>query len=65
LMEARIAELESRKSLQYCGVWSAEHGIYPEHSLCTRGGSLWVSKCATHTAPPGDDWQLISKNNTR
>jgi hypothetical protein len=36
-------------------------GGYDKGDAMTYGGSVWMAKRATDTAPPGDDWQMIVK----
>jgi hypothetical protein len=56
----RIAELEARPALKYCGVWS--EGVYQEGHFVSHGGSLWACKRATLGKPgQSDDWQLAVK----
>jgi hypothetical protein len=61
-LEARIAELEARPTLKYCGVWQSGTK-YEAGACCTHQGSLWVCKAATITRP-GDalsQWTLAVK----
>jgi hypothetical protein len=55
----RIAELEARGSLKYCGVWSPEKS-YAIGDFCTDHGSMWHCRVANCGSRPGssDDWQL-------
>jgi hypothetical protein len=63
-LEARIKSLECRPPLKYCGVWIAGK-TYPENSLVTRDGSLWIARRSTAAYPGGgaepDSWQLCVK----
>lgn len=58
----RLATIEARGEVKYCGVWQAA-GIYKRGNLCTRDGSLWVAVRDTTSSPPGPgpDWQLCAK----
>lgn len=62
-LAARVKCLEDRPPLKYCGVWAAK--TYPENSLVTRDGSLWIAKRTTAAYPGGgaepDSWQLCVK----
>ena len=61
LLRDRIRSLEARPPLKYCGVWVAGK-TYPENSLVTKGGSLWIAKQTTAAFPGGGaepgSWQL-------
>jgi hypothetical protein len=63
-LEKRIAELESRPELKYCGIWVAGK-TYAENSLVTHAGSLWIAKQKTASFPGGQAepgaWQLCTK----
>ena len=61
-LEQRIAALETRPAVKYCGTFEESTG-YPEGSMTTRSGGLWVATRAT-TATPGTDesgWLLVVK----
>jgi hypothetical protein len=62
-LEARIATIEQRRSLDYLGVWRPDQP-YARGDCVTRQGSLFV--CRARTEPgdvPGqsDAWQLAAK----
>jgi hypothetical protein len=59
-LKQRVAELEQRPQVRHRGTWSAG-ALYPENSLLTDHGGMWLAKQATETRPPGDHWQLVVK----
>ena len=61
-VDARVAALEQRPELRHVGVWR-ESRTYPEASIVTHAGSLWLCKAATQARPGQNDaWQLIVKS---
>jgi hypothetical protein len=56
---ARIAELEAKPGLKYCGVWAAEK-VYNVGDFVTDHGSLWHCWDGNVGVRPGssDTWQL-------
>ena len=59
-LEARIKSLEARPMVKYCGVYAPGQS-YPENSLVTKAGSLWIAKQTTDACPGDgapDAWQL-------
>ena len=61
-LAARIASLESRPMVKYCGVHT-EGTFYPAGSLATRSGGLWHATTDTQDTPGADGsaWVLIVK----
>ncbi len=58
-LETRIAALEQKPHLKYCGVFESGRAYQPGDAV-TRSGSLWVCNVQT-TGEPGKDfvgWQL-------
>jgi hypothetical protein len=57
----KIAELESRPTMKYVGVWSADEQCV-EGEFCTHSGSLWACRATTRSRPGTDEtWQLAAK----
>lgn len=65
MLEKRIAELENRKSFEYCGTWDAET-VYQADDFVTFGGSMWHTDQRTRGVRPGtgqdNPWQLCVKH---
>ena len=63
-LEERIAELESRKSLEYRGTFrtDTEYGL---NDLVTHSGQLWLCQQQGTRKKPGDAdaWRLVSKTD--
>jgi hypothetical protein len=61
-MEKRIAELETRPTMKYEGVWD-EQKVYRIGDFCTDGGSMFCCRESNVGARPGssDAWQLAVK----
>lgn len=60
-LEDRIAKLEARNAVRHRGIWR-DGKSYPEASLCTHSGSLWIAKRKTKARPgQSDNWQLVCK----
>ena len=61
-LEERVKALEARPAGEWRGVW--KQGVYPECSMITDQGGLWVAKRSTTTRPgsAGSDWVLIVKS---
>jgi hypothetical protein len=62
-IEARLAALEEKPSVRYCGVWEAGKD-YMNGDAVTKGGSLWICKLNHVSSEPGVDyvsWQLAVK----
>ena len=63
-LDRRCVELESRPTLRYCGVWSAE-GEYSVGDIVTDSGSMWHCKVNHGRSRPGHDggvgWTLCVK----
>jgi hypothetical protein len=61
-LSKRIKDLEARKMPEYRGIWQ-DGETYPESSLVTSQGSLWISKAQTKGVRPGDGscWELAAK----
>ena len=63
-LEDRIAELESRKSLEYRGTYrtDTEYGL---NDLVTHSGMLWLCQQQGTRKKPGDGdaWRLVSKTD--
>jgi hypothetical protein len=61
LYAARLADLERRGSVEYRGVWRDQE--YPQASLTTHSGSLWIAQERTTARPGhGKGWKLIVKS---
>jgi hypothetical protein len=62
---ARIAELEARPVVRFCGVWRTGTP-YAKGSLAIRDGALWHANTENTQATPGksDDWTLASKSGS-
>ncbi len=52
-MEARIAQLEQKPVVKYAGIWQ-QSKTYPEGSLITHAGGLWLAT-ETTSGTPGTD----------
>jgi hypothetical protein len=63
-IEARLAGLEQRAELKYCGIW--QHQQYERGSFVTMNGALWHCEMKT-TSRPGCDssWRLAVKSAVR
>src|SRR5262245_55340477 len=63
--EKRIAELEQRPGLKYCGVWR-DDATYHLSDVVTKGGSMWAAKLNHLQSEPGNDngvgWVLAVKH---
>jgi hypothetical protein len=61
-LRARVAELEKRPSLEYCGVWSAGN-LYGKGNIAPHHGSAWHCNFETSGEPGkgGADWTLMVK----
>ena len=61
-LEQEIAELRSRPTMKYCGVWD-DQKVYIVGDFVTDGGSLWHCSDANCGVRPGssDAWQLAVK----
>jgi hypothetical protein len=62
-LEKRIAELEARPTLRYCGLWEQGREYVPGEFV-TCDGSVWACRCST-TGKPGvthTDLQLAVKH---
>lgn len=56
----RVAALEAKPMMKYCGVW--EPGDYAEGEVVTQGGSMWIAREPTNSRPGTDDsFQLCVK----
>jgi hypothetical protein len=53
--EQRIAALEAKPSVKYCGVWAA-NGDYSVGDAATHKGSLWICKSNHVQSEPGVDY---------
>ncbi len=63
-LERRVAQLETKPHVKFCGVWDAS-ATYEKGDACTRSGSLWICTSATTVGVPGQDfssWQMAVKN---
>lgn len=62
-LRKRVAELESRPEMKYCGVFEMER-VYSPGQFVTHGGSLWHCQAATVGGRPGssDSWRLAVKH---
>ena len=61
-LEQRLAALESKPVVKFCGVHQ-EGRSYRPGDACTRQGALWICRAAT-AGVPGDDhesWTLAVK----
>ena len=58
-IEQRLAALEAKPSVKYCGVWKPG-GAYAPGDAATHKGALWICKAATTGEPSKDfvGWQL-------
>jgi hypothetical protein len=61
-LEARIADLEARPTMQYRGTWEAGKQYVPG-DFCTHGGSVWHCNSATLDRPGATptSWTLAVK----
>jgi hypothetical protein len=61
-MQLRLAVLEQRPALRYCGTWR-QSGHYSEGALITRAGGLWLAERETDRTPGTESsgWKLIVK----
>lgn len=57
----RLAALEERPAMRYCGVWKA--GAYQSGDCVTAGGHLWCARRETESQPGSapDDWQMAMR----
>jgi hypothetical protein len=62
-LNTRIAQLEARPFPKWAGV-HVDGKTYPEATLVTHRGSLWISTSAVEATPgsPGAAWKLIVKS---
>lgn len=62
-LEARVAELESKPSVEYRGVWRSNEE-YRRGNLVTHDGSMWHAEIVSNGLIPGDGtaaWKLCVK----
>jgi hypothetical protein len=60
-IEARVAALEARQTMNYRGIWKADES-YRAGNIATHAGALWFAWVPTHETPgKSDDWQLMHK----
>lgn len=60
-LEDRIAELEARPTIRYCGAWESGEEYTPGN-MVTFSGSLWHCNADTAQKPgTGADWTLAAK----
>lgn len=62
-LEARVAVLEVRPTLEYKGIWQAGE-FYQLGNAVTKDGSVWISRLNNTRGEPGKDptsWQLAVK----
>ncbi|TGS15904.1 hypothetical protein EN852_009735 [Mesorhizobium sp. M2E.F.Ca.ET.209.01.1.1] len=61
-LETRVAELESKPSVEYRGVWKADEA-YKRGHLCTHDGSMWHAEVGSQGLLPGQGaaWKLCVK----
>jgi hypothetical protein len=63
-LEARVAELEARPSLDYKGIWNAS-SLYRRDDCVTHSGSIWCCErdhnCGIVPVEAGDGWRLACK----
>ena len=63
-LQSRIAELESRGEMKYCGIWE-EQREYLRGNFVTTNGSLWHAEQPTRSRPGSDStWRLAVKRGT-
>jgi hypothetical protein len=65
-LEARVAELEARPTLDYKGIWDSET-VYRRGDCVTRSGSVWhCERDRTRGILPGvgDGWRLAVKRGS-
>jgi hypothetical protein len=62
---ARLASLEAKPHVKFCGVWKAG-GTYEPGDAATHQGGLWICKVATPGEPSKDfvGWQLAVKRGS-
>jgi hypothetical protein len=61
-LQMRVATLEQRPELRYCGTWR-QGERYSEGNLVTRAGGLWLAERETDRTPGTENsgWKLIVK----
>jgi len=61
-LEQRLARLESKPHVKFCGVWTAG-AQYAAGDAATHHGGLWIAKADTGGEPGKDfvGWQLAVK----
>jgi hypothetical protein len=61
-LEARVADLEARGSIEYRGIWAADTK-YKSGNAVTHDGSMWIATADTQGVRPGDTafWKLAVK----
>lgn len=65
-LETRLAAVERKPHVKFCGVHAVAHAYDPGDAV-THSGGLWICKEPT-TGTPGDGfagWQLAVKRGTR
>lgn len=63
-LERRIAELEGRGEMKYCGIWE-DGREYLRGNFTTTNGSLWHAEQPTRSRPGTDStWRLAVKRGT-
>jgi hypothetical protein len=62
-LEARLAALEVRPELKYCGAWRSDTS-YSEGSLTTKSGGMWYAEACTDKMPGtvNSGWRLVVKS---
>ena len=63
LLVKRVAELESRPTLKYLGIWSRDLP-YTEGNFVSYDGAMWHAACDSKGVRPGDGgqcWKLAVK----
>ena len=64
ILEAKIAELESRPELKHCGIWKPDK-VYKANALVTMNGGLWLALKGNKQRPVSSSaWQLIVKSGS-
>jgi hypothetical protein len=61
-LEKRIAQLEAKPTIKYCGTWT-DGATYEKGDGVTHHGALWICKAQTAAEPSKDfaGWQLAVK----
>ena len=64
-LEARVAALEKKPSVKFCGTWDREK-TYETGSAVVHHGGLWICKAETNGEPSKDfvGWQLAVKSRS-